>query len=82
MVMKRMSIQDLKGQLSAAVAEAEAGGFVEITRHNRPVAVLAPAESPHVHRGRRVGAGSLKPVLKRATRGRYLAVLSDDRANR
>ena len=33
--MKRISIQDLKATLSAAVADAEAGQTVVITRHNR-----------------------------------------------
>lgn len=80
--MRRMSIQALKAQLSAAVAEAESGRAIEITRHNRAVAVLAPTASQQVHRGPKVGSGPLKPALKRATKGRYLAVLSEDRADR
>jgi prevent-host-death family protein len=82
MAMKKVSIQDLKGQLSSAVAEAEAGRIVVITRHNQPVAQLGPARLPSVHRGARVGAGPLSPALKRGTRGRYLAVLRDDRGDR
>jgi len=77
-----MSIQALKAQLSSAVAEAESGGVVEITRHNRPVAVLVSAESHHVHRGLRVGTGRLTPALKRGSKGRYLALLQEDRAGR
>jgi prevent-host-death family protein len=80
--MKRMSIQTLKSQLSAAVAEAESGGSVEITRHNTPVAVLVPAGSQHVHRGALVGTGRIVPALKRGSKGRYLALLQDDRASR
>ena len=80
--MRRISIQDLKAKLSAAVAEAEAGGVVEITRHNQPVAVLVAAAPRHVHRGPRVGTGRLKPALKRGSKGRYSMVLQDDRANR
>ena len=81
--MKRISIQDLKAQLSAAVAEAESGGTVLITRHNQPVAQLGPARSQHEHRGRSVGTGRLGPAvkLKRATKGRYLSVLLEDRAD-
>ena len=77
-----MSIQELKSQLSAVVAEAESGGIVEITRHNRPVAVLVAAGSQHVHRGARVGAGRITPALKRGSKGRYLALLQEDRATR
>ena len=54
--MKRISIQDLKAQLSAAVAEAQSGRTIIVTR--------------------------LKPALKRGTKGRYLTVLLEDRANR
>ena len=37
-VMKRISIQALKARLSAAVAEAESGETIVITRHQAPVA--------------------------------------------
>jgi len=80
--MKRISIQDLKARLSAAVAHAQSGGTVVITRHNEPVARLTPANQPDVHRGSKVGSGRLAPAVKRGTRGRYLAVLQDDRGNR
>ena len=80
--MKRISIQDLKAQLSAAVAEAHSGSTIVITRHNEPVAQLGPARQQHVHRGTRIGAGRIRPAIKRGTKGRYLAVLMDDRGNR
>ena len=80
--MKRVSIQDLKAQLSAAVADAEAGETIVITRHNKPVAQLSPARVPHVHVGARSGPGGLKPALKRGTNGRYLEVLLEDRGDR
>jgi len=82
MVMKRVSIQDLKAQLSAAVAEAESGRTIVITRHNEPVAQLGPTRAVQVHRGARVGAGRVQPAVKRATKGRYLDVLLEDRGER
>ncbi len=82
MVMKKVSIQDLKARLSAAVEEAHAGGIIVITRHNRPVAQLGPARTEHVHQGARVGMGRVHPALKRGTKGRYLAVLLEDRGAR
>ena len=82
MAMKRISIQALKSRLSSAVAEAEAGETILVTRHNRAVAQLGPARDAHVHRGKAVGEGGLKPALKRATKGRYLAVLLEDRGDR
>lgn len=80
--MNRISIQDLKAQLSGAVSEAESGSTIVITRHGEPVAQLSPAHPPHVHHGNRVGAGRINPAVTRGTRGRYLAVLLDDRGSR
>jgi prevent-host-death family protein len=77
--MKRISIQDLKARLSSTVAEAESGGIILITRHNEPVAQLSPARPQQVHRGRSVGTGRLKSAIRRGTKGRYLAVLMEDR---
>jgi prevent-host-death family protein len=82
MTMKRISIQDLKAQLSSAVAEAQGGSTILITRHNEPVARLSPAHPTHVRRGDRVGTGRLRPALKRGTQGRYLTVLMNDRGAR
>ena len=82
MTMKRISIQDLKSRLSSAVAEAEAGATILVTRHNRAVAQLGPAREPHVHRGKAVGEGRLKPAIKQGTGGRSFARLLEDRGNR
>jgi prevent-host-death family protein len=82
MVMKKVSIQDLKATLSAAVAEAESGRTIVITRHNEPVAQLGPARPARVHRGTRVGLGRIQPALKRGTKGRYLTTLLEDRGSR
>jgi antitoxin (DNA-binding transcriptional repressor) of toxin-antitoxin stability system len=81
--MKALSIQALKAQLSSAVADAEAGATLLITRHNDPVAMLGPPRAAHLHRGRRVGTARLKPAVSgRPTKGRYLEVLLQDRGER
>lgn len=77
--MKQISIQDLKGRLSATVAEAESGLTILITRHNRPVAQLAPADDSGLHVGKLHGRGKPKSAVKTGTRGRYLDVLVEDR---
>jgi prevent-host-death family protein len=77
--MKQVSIQDLKAGLSAAVAEAEAGATILVTRNGKPVAQLGPA---HVHRGPDTPHGRLRPALQRGTKGRYLALLLEDRGAR
>jgi prevent-host-death family protein len=80
--MSEISIQDLKARLSGAIAEAEAGETLVITRHRTPVAHLGPAVVAAVRRGSRVGRGRLMPALKSGTRGRALAALLDDRGDR
>jgi prevent-host-death family protein len=77
--MKTVSIDDLKRNLSALVTAAAGGEHIVITRHGRPIASLTRADREHVHVGSRSGRGSLRPLLKAATRGAYLAVLADDR---
>jgi prevent-host-death family protein len=73
-------MQELKQRLSALLAEAAAGERILITRHRRPLAVLASAQLEHVQLGPRFGKGSLRPLFNRATKGRYLEVLVEDRA--
>ena len=80
--MKRISIQDLKAGLSAAVADAESGTTIVITRHNQPVAQLGPPAQPHVRQGSSRGRRGILPALRRGTRGRYLAILIEDRSGR
>jgi prevent-host-death family protein len=80
--MKKISIQDLKAQLSSAVAEAELGATILITRHNEPVARLAPARLQHLHRGKLFGQARIVPALKKGTNGRYLKILLEDRGDR
>jgi prevent-host-death family protein len=82
MVMKQISIQDLKATLSSAISEAESGHTIVIMRHNQPVAQLTPAHPKHVHAGNKVGTGGIKPALKRGTKGQYLATLLQDRGER
>lgn len=82
MVVKRISIQDLKAGLSTAVADAESGTTILITRHNEPVAQLGPPHPRHVHRGAAIGTSRIAPALRRGTKGRYLAMLLEDRGTR
>lgn len=79
--MKTVSIQDLKARISALLAEAAAGTRVLITKHRRPLAMLSPAELEHVHIGKRFGRGRLRALFERATDGRYLEGLAEDRGD-
>ena len=80
--MSEISVQDLKARLSSAIAQAEAGQTLVITRHREPVAQLGPAVVALVRRGRRVGSARLTPALTSGTRGRSLAALLEDRGDR
>lgn len=81
--MKQISIQDLKATLSAAVAEAEAGQTIVITRHNTAVARLTQAVPPTVHHGvRESRRAGIRPAIERGKKIPYLEVLLEDRGNR
>jgi prevent-host-death family protein len=82
LVMKQISIQDLKAKLSAAVSEAESGNTIVITRHNEPVAKIVPARPEHQYRGQQLGKSGLKPAIKRGAKIPYLQFLLDDRGDR
>src|SRR5688500_4833891 len=71
LVMKRISIQELKRRLSRVLAEAEGGATLLVTRHGRAVARIMPAELEHVHVGSRAGRSCIEPLLNGPTRGRY-----------
>src|SRR6266536_983645 len=79
LTMKTVSIDQLKRNLSAFIAEAAGGEHIVITRHRRPIVSLTRADLEHVHVGSRAGRGALRPLLKSATKGAYLDVLADDR---
>jgi antitoxin (DNA-binding transcriptional repressor) of toxin-antitoxin stability system len=75
---KRISVQDLKAQLSAAIAEAASGETILIMRHSKPVALLAPVHMPHLHQGRLFGKARIDPAVRKGTNGRYRSACSGD----
>lgn len=77
--MRIVPIHVLKQNLAAVVDEASAGEYIVVTRHNTPVACIVSNDVRHVHIGKRFGAANLKPLLRRATKNRYLEALKDDR---
>ena len=62
------------------IAEAESGQTILITRHNQAVAQLIPASVMKTHRDSEAATAALQPLLRRATKGRYLEVLLEDRS--
>ena len=77
--MKVVSILELKRRLSAILAEAASGVRIVVTRHGKPVATIGSTDQEHLHIGSQFGKGSIKPLFKNATNGRYLEVLLEDR---
>lgn len=81
--METVSIQDLKPRLSSILAEVEAGTIVEITRHGKPVARLAPIDPPYLHRGALVGTYDWPPAVPTGVgKKRILEMLREDRQDR
>jgi prevent-host-death family protein len=77
--MKTVSIDELKRNLSAYVADAATGERIVITRHGRPIASLTRADLEHVHIGAAAGHARLRSLFRAATKGAYLTALADDR---
>lgn len=79
--MRTVPIHLLRRDLSTFVQDAASGETIIVTRHGKPMAALVAAGiDPSLHVGpasRR--RGSLKPLLRQATRGRYLEVLREGR---
>jgi len=50
-MLRFMTVADTKAQLSALLADVERGETVTITRHGRPVAILAPLPAPKRRQG-------------------------------
>ena len=85
MTTKAVGIRELKEQAPKLVQRAENGERIVITRHGRPVAVLAPAaeaesihaERPHARAWQREREqfDRLLPDLERRYRGRFVALL-------
>jgi len=75
-----VTIQDLKQTLAEIIGRIEHGESIVITRHGRPVARLVPHADPNVHTGADFGSREpLEPLGDRATGGKYLEILRDDR---
>ena len=77
--MKEVTIREVKQHLSRYITAASGGEPILITKHGRPVAMLDEADRRHVHVGSHSGRARLRPAMRRATGGRFLEVLMEDR---
>jgi antitoxin (DNA-binding transcriptional repressor) of toxin-antitoxin stability system len=77
--MKRISMNELKQDLSLYIGEAAEGADIVITKLNKPIAKLSRPGTERLHQGTRFGNASLKPAIKGKTAGRYLEIFQDDR---
>ena len=77
--MKRVSLKDLKQNLSSWVEIAHQGDVVEVMKHNRPFVMITPWALPHVRVGSKVGQGQLESCLENATQGKWERYLNEDR---
>jgi prevent-host-death family protein len=85
----RMGIRELRDTLTATIRRVEAGETIEITHHQRPVAVLTPVHRDRVQRLIDTGdvspGASFKPLRRRfPVTGAMSAseALQEDRAER
>jgi len=81
---KRISIQSLEGELSSAIAEAEAGETILINApHMRGSRAVGACSGRHIFTsGRLFGKGRNHSCCKEGTNGRYPEASSEDRDDR
>lgn len=79
MDMKSVSIQDLKRHLSGYLERAAGGESIVVTRHRKPVAMVAPVAPNQVWFGPRFGKVELGPVLETPLSESARRLLADDR---
>ncbi len=77
--MKKVSLKDLKENLSTWVELAHRGNPVEVMKYNQPFVMIVPLSPPDLHLGVNAGKVQLKACLKGATKGRWLDYLEEDR---
>jgi prevent-host-death family protein len=80
--MTNVSIQELKQNLSAYLARAEAGESVVVTRHGRPAVRLVAAAATEVVVGPGFGKTKLRKVVPDQLGSEVLRVLAEDRNDR
>ena len=81
--MERVTVQDLKRNLSGCLKRAAEGRDLVVTRHRKPWVHVTPASERGLHVGDLVGrAYPASPFKTPASRGRFLEVLLRDRAGR
>ncbi|MCP5467853.1 MAG: hypothetical protein H7A32_01115 [Deltaproteobacteria bacterium] len=79
--MEKISINEIKKNFAYWAKLVEQGEAIQITKYNRPYLQLTQIAESGLHCGKRFGKTSLKTRLKRATKGHYLSVLSEDRGD-
>ena len=76
---KKVSLRELKQNLSKYVRLVSDGHLIEITKFNRPIAILAQPLSHHLHIGKRVGSATIEGVVSKSVRDKALKFLIEDR---
>ena len=80
--MTLVPIHELKQNLSAWLARAEAGEAVVVTRHGKPLVRIMPADATAVVVGPRFGKTRLRQVMKKKLGAEALRILDEDRNDR
>ncbi len=82
--MEKISINEIKKKFAHWANRVAQGEVIHITKYNRPYLKLTQIAEEALHYGERFGKADLKMDLKiglkRASKGRYLSVLAEDRS--
>jgi len=80
--MKKVTLKDLKQDLSLWTSRASKGEMIQITRYNKPYVYISAGSSGFMHVGTKVGLENLEidaSITKEASKGNWLKILQEDR---
>jgi prevent-host-death family protein len=80
--MTEVSIQELKANLAAYLARAEAGEALVVTRHGKPLVRITAVTEPGVVVGPGFGKTNLRQVVSERVGDLALRLLDEDRNDR
>ncbi len=81
--MKKISLKNLKQDLSSWTKCAAGGEVIQVTRYSQPFVYISGAatDSPYVHVGKNVGMEIPKKITKKKVSALWLHMLEEDREN-
>ncbi len=77
--MNKVTLKDLKEDLSSWMEKVFRGEVIQITKYNKPIVVMSPVREAGLLVGKRAGKGKFTPAIQENLAKKSLAALLADR---